>query len=102
MATGPLRMWLCRPRYSTGQIEALALALAEVSALGDPVLTRVASSVLAKVAAILPDTRPFKVAEACTNVGHSFSLWWRTQINAVSHALACFCIEPMPSGACVR
>ena len=39
------------------EIEALALGLGEVSAIGDPALSRAAASVLAKVAAILPDPR---------------------------------------------
>lgn len=50
------------------EIEALALGLAEVSALGDPVLARAAGSVLAKVAAILPDTRERQLLHAIAHV----------------------------------
>ncbi len=41
--------------FSRGEIEALALGLAEVKHMGDPTLMMAATSVLAKVAASLPD-----------------------------------------------
>jgi predicted DNA-binding transcriptional regulator YafY len=41
--------------FDRGEIEALALGLAEVRAMGDPALAKSATSVLAKVAATLPD-----------------------------------------------
>ena len=50
------------------EIEALALGLAEVSALGDPVLSRAAASVLAKVAAILPDARERQLIHAIAHI----------------------------------
>lgn len=50
------------------EIEALALGLAEVSALGDPVLARAAGSVLAKMAAILPNTRERQLLHAIAHV----------------------------------
>ncbi len=50
------------------EIEALALGLAEVRALGDPQLARAAESVLAKVAAILPDARERQLIHAIARV----------------------------------
>ncbi|MDH2329159.1 YafY family protein [Cereibacter sp. SYSU M97828] len=50
------------------EIEALALGLAEVGALGDPQLSRAAESVLAKVAAILPDTRERQLIHAIAHI----------------------------------
>ena len=41
--------------FDRGEIEAIALGLAQVKALGDPALAKSATSVLAKVAATLPD-----------------------------------------------
>jgi predicted DNA-binding transcriptional regulator YafY len=41
--------------FDRGEIEAIALGLAEVRAMGDPALAKSAISVLAKVAASLPD-----------------------------------------------
>jgi predicted DNA-binding transcriptional regulator YafY len=41
--------------FDRTEIEALALGLAEVKSMGDPALTKAAISVLAKVAATLPD-----------------------------------------------
>ncbi|MBP0495788.1 helix-turn-helix transcriptional regulator [Pararoseomonas indoligenes] len=43
--------------FDRAEIEALALGLAEVQRMGDPTLERAATSVLAKVAASLPDDR---------------------------------------------
>ncbi len=50
------------------EIEALALGLAEVGALGDPQLARAAESVLAKVAAILPDARQRQLLHAIAQI----------------------------------
>lgn len=50
------------------EIEALALGLAEVRALGDPGLARAAGSVLAKVAAILPGARERQLLHAIAQV----------------------------------
>lgn len=50
------------------EIEALALGLAEVGALGDPQLARAAKSVLAKVAAILPDARERQLIHAIAQI----------------------------------
>jgi predicted DNA-binding transcriptional regulator YafY len=41
--------------FDRGEIEAIALGLAEVKAMGDPALTKSAVSVLAKIAATLPN-----------------------------------------------
>jgi predicted DNA-binding transcriptional regulator YafY len=43
--------------FDRTEIEAIALGLAEVKAMGDPTLAKAATSVLAKVAAALPDDR---------------------------------------------
>ena len=50
------------------EIEVLALGLAEVRAWGDPALTRAADSVLAKVAATLPDERERQLIHAIAHV----------------------------------
>lgn len=50
------------------EIEALALGLAEVRALGDPQLVKAAASVLAKVAAILPDERERQLVHAIAHL----------------------------------
>lgn len=50
------------------EIEALALGLAEVRHMGDPTLARAASSVLAKVAATLPDGREQELFHAISQV----------------------------------
>lgn len=50
------------------EIEALALGLAEVSSWGDPTLARAAGSVLAKVAATLPDERERQLINAIARV----------------------------------
>lgn len=50
------------------EVEVLALALAEVRAWGDPALTRTADSVLAKVAATLPDARERQLLHAIAHV----------------------------------
>lgn len=51
-----------------GEIEALALGLAEVQAIGDPALAAAARSVLAKIAAILPDAREQQLVHAIARV----------------------------------
>ncbi|MFV0513971.1 MAG: helix-turn-helix transcriptional regulator [Jhaorihella sp.] len=50
------------------EIEALALGLAEVRHMGDPTLTRAAASVLAKVAATLPEGRERQLFHAVSQV----------------------------------
>lgn len=50
------------------EIEALALGLAEVRTIGDPVLARAAGSVLAKVAVILPDVRERQLMHAIAHI----------------------------------
>ncbi len=50
------------------EIEALAVALAEVRAWGDPALTRAAESVLAKVAAALPEERERQLVHVIAQV----------------------------------
>ena len=50
------------------EIEVLALGLAEVRAWGDPALTKAADSVLAKVAATLPDARERQLIHAIARV----------------------------------
>lgn len=50
------------------EIEALALGLAEVRSLGDPVLARAANSVLAKINAILPDARERQLMHAIAHI----------------------------------
>jgi predicted DNA-binding transcriptional regulator YafY len=51
-----------------GEIEALALGLAEVRAMGDPTLAKAAGSVLAKIAAILPDEREQQLVHTISRV----------------------------------
>jgi predicted DNA-binding transcriptional regulator YafY len=51
-----------------GEIEALALGLAEVRAMGDPTLAKAAESVLAKIAAILPDEREQQLVHTISRV----------------------------------
>lgn len=50
------------------EIEAIALGLAEVQHMGDPALARAAASVLAKVAATLPDDREQHLFHAISQV----------------------------------
>ncbi|WBO23836.1 helix-turn-helix transcriptional regulator [Sphingomonas abietis] len=50
------------------EIEVLALGLAEVRAWGDPALARAADSVLAKIAATLPDERERQLLHAIAQV----------------------------------
>jgi predicted DNA-binding transcriptional regulator YafY len=50
------------------EIEVLALGLAEVRAWGDPALARAADSVLAKIAATLPDERERQLLHAVAQV----------------------------------
>ncbi len=51
-----------------GEIEALALGIAEVQAMGDPALAAAARSVLAKIAAILPSEREQQLVHAISQV----------------------------------
>ncbi len=54
--------------FDEGEIEALALGLAEVQAMGDEHLARAARSVLAKVAAVLPGERERQLVHAIARV----------------------------------
>jgi predicted DNA-binding transcriptional regulator YafY len=54
--------------FDRGEIEAIALGLAEVKAMGDPALAKSAISVLAKVAATLPDDREQHLFHAISQV----------------------------------
>lgn len=54
--------------FDRAEIEAIALGLAEVRHMGDPVLAKAAVSVLAKVAATLPDGREQHLFHAISQV----------------------------------
>ena len=54
--------------FDRDEIEALALGLAEVKPMGDPALAKAATSVLAKVAATLPDDREQHLFHAVSQV----------------------------------
>ncbi|QQR40419.1 helix-turn-helix transcriptional regulator [Devosia rhizoryzae] len=54
--------------FDRTEIEAIALGLAEVSHMGDPALAKAAASVLAKVAATLPDDREQQLFHAISQV----------------------------------
>jgi predicted DNA-binding transcriptional regulator YafY len=54
--------------FDRTELEALALGLAEVKHMGDPQLAEAASSVLAKVAASLPDDRELQLFHAVSRV----------------------------------
>jgi predicted DNA-binding transcriptional regulator YafY len=54
--------------FDRTEIEAIALGLAEVRNMGDPVLAKAATSVLAKVAATLPDDREQHLFHAISQV----------------------------------
>lgn len=54
--------------FDRPEIEAIALGLAEVSRMGDPTLAAAAASVLAKVAATLPDGREQQLFHAISKV----------------------------------
>lgn len=54
--------------FDQDEIEVLALSLAEVRAWGDPTLARAADSVLAKIAATLPDAREQQLLHAIAQV----------------------------------
>jgi predicted DNA-binding transcriptional regulator YafY len=54
--------------FDRTEIEAIALGLAEVQHMGDPALARAAASVLAKVAATLPDDREQHLFHAISQV----------------------------------
>ena len=56
-----------------GEIEALALGLGEVRAMGDASLERAAVSVLAKIAAILPDERERQLVHTISQVNRPAS-----------------------------
>ncbi len=54
--------------FDRDEIEALALGLAEVKRMGDPALAKAATSVLAKVAATLPDDREQHLFHAVSQI----------------------------------
>lgn len=54
--------------FERTEIEAIALGLAEVGSMGDPALAKAAASVLAKVAATLPDGREQQLFHAISQV----------------------------------
>ncbi|WP_019998690.1 helix-turn-helix transcriptional regulator [Aureimonas ureilytica] len=54
--------------FERAEIEAIALGMAEVASMGDPVLAKAAASVLAKVAATLPDDREQYLLHAISQV----------------------------------
>ncbi|MEO5807307.1 YafY family protein [Devosia sp.] len=54
--------------FDRAEIEAIALGLAEVRHMGDPALAKAAASVLAKVAATLPDGRDQQLFHAISQV----------------------------------
>jgi predicted DNA-binding transcriptional regulator YafY len=54
--------------FDRTEIEAIALGLAEVRHMGDPALAKAAASVLAKVAATLPDDREQQLFHAISQV----------------------------------
>ena len=54
--------------FDRTEIEAIALGLAEVRHMGDPALAKAAASVLAKVAATLPDDREQQLFHAVSQV----------------------------------
>lgn len=54
--------------FDRTEIEALALGLAEVRSMGDPTLAKAAASVLAKVAATLPDDREQQLFHAVSQI----------------------------------
>ena len=54
--------------FDRTEIEAIALGLAEVAHMGDPALAKAAASVLAKVAATLPDDREQQLFHAISQV----------------------------------
>jgi predicted DNA-binding transcriptional regulator YafY len=56
--------------FDRGEIEAIALGLAEVRHMGDPALAKAAISVLAKVAATLPDEGEQQLFHAISQVYH--------------------------------
>lgn len=54
--------------FERAEIEAIALGMAEVASMGDPVLSQAAASVLAKVGATLPDDREQYLLHAISQV----------------------------------
>ena len=54
--------------FERAEIEAIALGMAEVTGIGDPTLSQAAASVLAKVAATLPDDREQYLLHAISQV----------------------------------
>ncbi|MDQ0563173.1 putative DNA-binding transcriptional regulator YafY [Rhizobium mesoamericanum] len=56
--------------FSREEIEAIALGMAEIRAMGDPTLAKAAASVIAKVSATLPDDREQQLFHAVSHKDH--------------------------------
>jgi predicted DNA-binding transcriptional regulator YafY len=65
--------------FDRTEIEALALGLAEVRSMGDPVLAQAARSALAKIAAGLPDDRDQQLV-------HAISQIYRPDLRIIAHS----------------
>jgi predicted DNA-binding transcriptional regulator YafY len=73
--------------FDRGEIEAIALGLAEVKNMGDPALAKAAISVLAKVAATLPDDREQQLFHAISKVYHPDPRYSQTRdMDDIRHA----------------
>jgi predicted DNA-binding transcriptional regulator YafY len=73
--------------FDRGEIEAIALGLAEVKNMGDPALAKSAISVLAKVAATLPDDGEQHLFHAISQVYHPNARYADTRdMDAIRHA----------------
>jgi predicted DNA-binding transcriptional regulator YafY len=73
--------------FDRGEIEAIALGLAEVKNMGDPALAKSAISVLAKVAATLPDDGEQHLFHAISQVYHPDARYAVTRdMDAIRHA----------------
>jgi predicted DNA-binding transcriptional regulator YafY len=73
--------------FDRGEIEAIALGLAEVKNMGDPALAKAAISVLAKVAANLPDDREQQLFHAISQVYHPDPRYSQTgDMDVIRHA----------------
>ncbi len=73
--------------FSREEIEAIALGMAEVRHMGDPALAKAANSVLAKVAATLPDEGEQHLLHAISQVFRSGSRYPETgHINLIRQA----------------
>lgn len=73
--------------FSREEIEAIALGMAEVKHMGDPALAKAAVSVLAKVAASLPDEGERHLLHAISQVYRPNGRYKQTEhLNAIRHA----------------